>query len=106
MLATYARAIQTRDTSLIRRVFPNAGNELMTRWQGMFDDARSAIQMTGGTVEILDTPRDVAGARVNARARYTARFSSRRARSDQTFPVAFDAVLQRDAGTWRIASIR
>ena len=106
VLRTYARAIQTRDTSLIRRVFPNAGGELMTRWQTTFDDARAAIQMTGEAIEILDTPRDAAGAQVHARARYMARFSSRAARSDQTFPVAFDAVLERQAGTWRITSIR
>jgi len=106
VLATYARAIQTRDTSLIRRVFPNAGSELMTRWQTMFDDARGPIQMTGASVEILDAPRDAAGSQVRAHARYAARFASRAARSDQSFPVAFTAVLQREAGTWRITSIR
>jgi len=106
VIATYARAIQTRDTSLIRRVFPNAGNELMTRWQTTFDDARGAIQMTGASVQILDTPRDAAGSQVRAHAKYTARFASKAARSDQSFPVEYTAVLQRDGGTWRITSIR
>jgi eukaryotic-like serine/threonine-protein kinase len=106
LLAAYARAIETRDTSLIRRVFPNAGDALMTRWQTTFDDARSNIQMSAGTIELLDPPRDVSGTQVRARASYSARFSSRAARSDQSFPVTFTAVLQRDGGTWRITSIR
>jgi serine/threonine-protein kinase len=106
VLAVYARAIQERDTSLIRRVFPNAGSELMTRWQTTFDDARGPIAMNGGAVEILDTPRDAVGSQVQVRARYSARFSSKAARSDQSFPVSFVAVVQRDAGAWHIAAIR
>jgi serine/threonine-protein kinase len=106
VLAVYVRAIQERDTSLIRRVFPNAGSELMTRWQTTFDDARGPIAMSSGTVDILDTPRDVAGSQVQVRARYSARFSSKAARSDQSFPVSFVAVVQRDAGGWHIVSIR
>jgi len=57
-------------------------------------------------VDILDSPRDAVGAQVQVRARYSARFSSRAARSDQTFPVSFIAIVQRDAGGWHIASIR
>jgi serine/threonine-protein kinase len=106
VLAVYARAIQERDTSFIRRVFPNAGNELMTRWQTTFDDARGPIAMNSGAVEILDTPRDVVGSQVTVRARYSARFSSKAARSDQSFPVSFTAVVQRDAGVWHIIAIR
>jgi len=106
VMAVYARAIEERDTSLIRRVFPNAGSQLMTRWQTTFDDARGPIAMSGGTVEILDPPRDAAGSQVQVRARYSARFSSKAARSDQSFPVNFIAVVQRDAGGWHIASIR
>jgi hypothetical protein len=106
VIATYARAIQTRDTSLIRRVYPNADAQLMRRWQTTFDDARGPIQLTGGSVEILDTPRDAAGAQVQTRAKYSARFASRAARSDQSFPVTFTAIVQREGGTWRITSIR
>ena len=106
LLAAYARAIETRDTSLIRRVFPNAGEALMTRWQTTFDDARSNIQMSAGSIQLLDPPRDVPGTQVRAQASYTARFASRAARKDQSFPVNFIAVLQRDGGTWRIVSIR
>jgi len=106
VLASYARAIEQRDTSLIRRVFPSAGSEVMTRWQTTFDDARGPISMSGGTVEILDTPRDAVGTQVPVRARYSARFSSKAARSEQSFPVAFTAVVQRDSGGWHIASIR
>jgi len=102
----YVRAIQERDTSLIRRVFPNAGSQLMTRWQTTFDDARGPIAMNGGAVNILDTPREVVGSQVQVQARYSARFSSKAARSDQSFPVSFVAVVQRDAGGWHIANIR
>jgi hypothetical protein len=106
VLSTYAHAIELRDTSQIRRVFPNAGSELLKRWQTTFDDARGAIRMTGGAVELLDTPRDAAGAQVRVRAQYSARFSSRAARSDQSFPVTFTAVVQHDGGVWQIASIQ
>ena len=106
VMGVYARAIEERDTLLIRRVFPNAGSQLMTRWQTTFDDARGPIAMSGGTVEILDPPRDAPGSQVQVRARYSARFSSKAARSDQSFPVNFIAVVQRDAGGWHIASIR
>jgi hypothetical protein len=106
VLATYAHAIELRDTSQIRRVFPNAASELLKRWQTTFDDARGAIRMSGGAVEILDTPRDGAGAQVRVRAQYSARFSSRAARSDQSFPVTFTAVVQHDGGAWRITSIQ
>jgi serine/threonine-protein kinase len=106
VLATYAHAIELRDTSLIRRVFPNAGYELLTRWQTTFDDARGPITMNDTGIEIVDTPQDVPGSQVHVRAKYAARFSSRAARSDQTFPVAFTAVLQREGGAWRITSIR
>jgi len=106
VLGAYARAIEQRDTALIRRVFPNAGYELLTRWQTTFDDARGGIAMNDADIEIVDTPHDVPGAQVHVRAKYSARFSSRAARSDQTFPVVFTAVLQRDGGAWRITSIR
>ena len=106
VLSTYVHAIELRDTSQIRRVFPNAGSDLMKRWQTTFEDARGPIQMTGGAIDVIDTPRDVAGAQVRARAQYAARFSSRAARSDQSFPVAFTAVVQHDGGVWRITSIQ
>ena len=106
VVAVYVRAIEERDTSLIRRVFPNAGSQLITRWQTTFDDARGPIAMSGGAVNILDTPREVVGSQVQVQARYSARFSSKAARSDQSLPVSFVAVVQRDTGGWHIASIR
>jgi serine/threonine-protein kinase len=106
VLSSYVRAIEQRDTSLIRRVFPNAGNEVMTRWQTTFDDARGPITMSGGSVDILDAPRDAVGSQVQVRARYSAHLASKAARSEQSFPVAFTAVVQRDPGGWHIATIR
>jgi len=106
LLASYVRAIEQRDTLLIRRVFPTASDELMTRWQTTFDDARGPITMSGGAVDIVDTPRDAIGTQVQVRAKYSARFSSKAARSEQSFPVSFTAYVQRDTGGWHIASIR
>ena len=106
VLASYVRAIEQRDTSLIRRVFPNAGGEVMSRWQTTFDDARGPISMSGGNIDILDTPRDTVGSQVQVRARYAARFSSKAARSEQSFPVVFTAFVQRDPAGWHIAGIR
>jgi serine/threonine-protein kinase len=106
VLASYVRAIEQRDTSAIRRVFPNAGTVVMSRWQTTFDDARGPINMSGGTVNIVDTPRDAVGSQVQVRAQYSARFSSKAARSDQSFDVRFTAVVQRDPTGWHIAGIR
>ena len=106
VLATYVRAIEQRDTSVIRRVFPSAGGELMTRWQTTFDDARGPITMSGGAIDIVDIPRDAIGTQVQVRARYSTRFSSKAARSEQSFPVSFTAYVQRDAGGWHITNIR
>jgi hypothetical protein len=106
VVATYLRAIQARDTSLMRRVYPNADAQHMKRWQTTFDDARGPIQVTGSAPQIAGTPRDAAGAQVEASVKNSVRFSSKAARADLTIPVTFIAVLQRDGGTWRITSIR
>ena len=65
-----------------------------------------ALSFLVATSLAVDPPRDAAGSQVQVRARYSARFSSKAARSDQSFPVNFIAVVQRDAGGWHIASIR
>ena len=106
VLTTFVRAIEAKDTTLIRRVFPTASSVVMTRWQTTFNDARGPIRLTGDAAQITDTPRDAAGAQVHARANYSARFSSRSGRADVTFPVPIIAVLQRDGGTWRIVSMQ
>ena len=103
VLTSYVGAIQARDTSRIRRVFPTATDGLMTRLQTMFNDARSAIQLTGA-FELLDTPREAAGSQVRARYRGRINFLTRGAPVGQ--PVDFLLTLQRDGGTWRIVNIR
>jgi hypothetical protein len=106
VLGTYVRGIQSRDTSLIRRAFPSIGGDVLRRWQSTFEDARGDIRVTGSS-QILDTPRDAAGAQVRAAVRYSASFASRAARADQSFPVTFTATLLRGPdGTWRIVSLR
>lgn len=104
VLATYARAIQSRDTSLIRRVFPTVADAFLTRWQQTFKEATGPIQLTTGTIEVLDVPRDVAGAQV--RATYAGRLEFRVGRSDQGGPYTFTATLQREGGTWKITTLR
>jgi hypothetical protein len=104
VLATYARAIQSRDTSLIRRVFPTVADAFLTRWQQTFREATGPIQVTTGTIDVLDVPRDVAGAQV--RATYAGRLEFRVGRSDQGGPYTFTATLQRDGGTWKITTLR
>jgi serine/threonine-protein kinase len=104
VLATYARAIQSRDTSLIRRVFPTVADAFLTRWQQTFKEATGPIQVTTGTIQVLDVPRDVAGAQV--RATYAGRLEFRVGRSDQGGPYTFTATLQREGGTWKITTLR
>ena len=103
VLTSYVAAIQARDTSRIRRVFPTATSDLMRGLQSMFTDARSAIQMTG-TPELLDTPREAAGSQVRARYRGRINFSTRGPPVEQTVDFLF--TLRRDGASWRIVSVR
>ena len=103
VLTSYVAAIQARDTSRIRRVFPTAPDGLLTRLQTMFNDARSAIQMTGA-FDILDTPREAAGSQARARYRGKINFPTRGAPVEQ--PMDFLVTLQRDGGAWRIVNLR
>jgi hypothetical protein len=106
VFATYVSAIERRDTSLIRRIYPNADAQSMKSWQALFNDARGPIQVVGRPPDIVGTPRDADGSQVQARARYSVRFVPPGSRSQQASEVAFTAVVQRDGGAWRIASIR
>jgi serine/threonine-protein kinase len=106
VLARYSRGIETRDTALMRAVFPSAPGELLKNWQVTFDDARDGIQLSGPEIDILDTPRDVLGSQVRASGQRNAKFYSKRSRRDVELPTRFTAVLQRVANGWRIMSIR
>jgi uncharacterized protein YjdB len=106
VLARYTRGIETRDTSLIRSVFPSAPGDLLRNWQVTFNDARDGIQLRGAGVELLDSPRDVVGNQVRARGQFTAHFYSKDNRRDTQLNASFTAVVQRTAAGWRIVSIR
>jgi uncharacterized protein YjdB len=106
VLARYTRGIETRDTSLMRSVFPSAPGELLRNWQVTFNDARDGIQLRGAGVELLDSPRDAVGNQVRARGQFAAHFYSKDNRRDTQLNASFTAVVQRTTTGWRIVSIR
>jgi serine/threonine-protein kinase len=106
VIARYNRGIESRDTALMRSVFPAAPGELLKNWQLTFEDARDGIQLRGADGEILDTPRDVVGNQVRVTGMRIAHFYSKRNRREMDVPARFTAVVQRAASGWRIVSIR
>jgi hypothetical protein len=105
VLAAYTRGIETRDTSLMRSVFPSVPGDNLRNWQLIFDDARDGIQLRGAT-ELLDVPSDAVGTRVRARGQYTAQFNSSANRRATQFDASFTAVLELTPTGWRIISLR
>jgi hypothetical protein len=105
VLARYTRGIETRDTSLMRSVFPSAPGDKLRNWQLTFEDARDGIQMRGAA-ELLDVSSDAVGTQVRARGQYTALFYSKANRRPTQFDASFTAIVQRTANGWRIISLR
>jgi serine/threonine protein kinase len=100
LISSYGRAIEARDISAIRKIYPTITATQQRDWQQFF----GAVQSIRATLAI--TQLDISGATADARVSGTYRYENTSTRRSEEQPVSFHASLQRDGATWRIASIK
>jgi hypothetical protein len=99
VLEAYARAIESRDVSAIRRVYPGLTADQQRGFEQFFESARK-LNVTFRIASVEGTA-STAEARVSGSYAYES--SSGRAERQ---PVSFLATLRRDGGGWRLVSLR
>jgi serine/threonine-protein kinase len=95
----YARAIESRDVSAIRRVYPGLTSEQQRGFEQFFESARK-INVTFRVASVDGTP-STADVRVTGRYEY----ENSAGRSERT-PVGFAAALRKDGSAWRLVAVR
>jgi hypothetical protein len=95
----YARAIESRDVSAIRRVYPGLTADQQRGFEQFFESARK-INVTF-RVASVDGTASTADVRVTGRYEY----ESSAGRTERT-PVSFAAAVRRDGSTWRLVAVR
>jgi serine/threonine-protein kinase len=99
VLEAYARAIESRDVSAIRRVYPGLTSEQQRGFEQFFEAARKIdVSFRVASVEGTATSADV---RVTGRYEYEGS-----AGRTERQPVSFAATLRRDGGAWRLVAVR
>ena len=99
MFESYARAIESRDVSAIRRVYPGLTSEQQRGFEQFFESARR-INVTFRVASVEGT---AAAADVRVTGQYEYESSSGRAERQG---VSFAATLRREGGAWRLVSLR
>jgi hypothetical protein len=97
-VASYARAIASRDVSAIRRVYP----AMTSQQQRSFEQFFGAANDLRVTFRVTDL--SLSGSTADARVSGSYEWTSSRGAEQQ--PVSFIATLRKDAGTWRLLSVR
>jgi eukaryotic-like serine/threonine-protein kinase len=95
----YARAIESRDVSAIRRVYPGLTSDQQRGFEQFFEAARK-INVTFRVASVDGTP-SAADVRVTGRYEY----ESATGRAERQ-GVSFAATLRRDGAAWRLVSLR
>ena len=99
VLEAYARAIESRDVSAIRRVYPGLTADEQRRFEQFFESARK-IDVTFRVASVDGTP-STADVRVTGRYEYE-NSAGRAERSS----VAFTAAVRKDGSAWRLVAVR
>jgi serine/threonine-protein kinase len=97
-IASYARAIESRDITAIRRVYPAMSPQQQSSFEQFFQ-ATSELRVTFRVMSL-----SIAGS--TADARVTGTYEYRTARGEEQSAVAFDATLAKEADSWRLLSVR
>jgi hypothetical protein len=95
----YARAIESRDVSAIRRVYPGLTPEQQRGFEQFFESARK-INVTFRVASVDGSP-STADVRVTGRYEY----ENSAGRSERT-PVSFAAGVRKDGSAWRLVAVR
>ena len=98
-IEAYARAIESRDVSAIRRVYPGLTADQQRGFEQFFQAARKV----NVTLRVTNVDGSVSSA--DARVSGTYEYESTSGRTDRQ-PVSFAATLRRDGGVWRLVSLR
>jgi serine/threonine-protein kinase len=97
-VASYARAIESRDIAAIRRVYPAMTPQQQQSFEQFFDatsDLRVTFRVTGIAIAGSTADTQVSGT-------YAYQTSGRA----QQQPVSFSATLRKDGGVWRFVAVR
>jgi hypothetical protein len=100
VIESYGHAIEARDLSAIRKLYPGITAAQQRDWQQFF----SAVQNV--RVSLAITQLDIAGATADARITGTYRYENTTTRRLEEQPVSFRASLERDSALWRLTTIR
>jgi serine/threonine-protein kinase len=99
VIDAYARAIESRDIAELRRVYPAITGDQASGFSEFFKSTRAlraALAVKSSRVE---------GNRGTAHVTGTYEFTTSAGRNQQQ-PVAFDADLRREGGSWKLVAIR
>jgi eukaryotic-like serine/threonine-protein kinase len=99
VIEAYARAIESRDVSAIRRVYPGLTADQQRGFEQFFESARK-IDVTF-RVASVDGTASTADVRVTGRYEY----ENSAGRTERT-PVSFAAAVRRDGSAWRLVAVR
>ena len=97
-VASYARAIGSRDVNEIRRVYPRMTATQEANWKAFF----SAIRSINADFDIASL--DVSGSSATAQLTGTYDYVTTAGRNEHT-PITVRATLQKDAGAWKISRV-
>jgi serine/threonine-protein kinase len=99
IVASYARAIESRDIGAVRRAYPGISADQARGFEQFFRSTRS-INVTFNVVG-LDTSGNTAEARLVGTYDYTSTDGR-----TQRQPVSFSASFRRDGSDWQLRSVR
>jgi len=100
VIADYARAVESRDLSEVRRAYPGLTTAQQQGWKDLFQSARklkasltvTAVKVVGTTAEAI-----VSG---------VYEYENVRTSRTERLPVTFRAILIAEPGGWRLATVR
>jgi len=95
----YARAIESRDISAIRRVYPGLTSDQQRNFEQFFQSARN-INVTFRVANV-----EASGSSADARLVGTYEYVTSAGKTERQ-PVSFAATLRHDGNTWRLVSVR
>jgi hypothetical protein len=98
-VAAYARAIESRDVSAVRRAYPDITADQASGFEQFFGTIRSLrANLSAGTI-------DVSGSTAEAKLAGEYDYVTNAGKSERQ-PVSFQATFRRDGGVWKLASVR
>ena len=100
MIADYARALESRDLSEVRRAYPGITSAQQQGWRDLFQSARklkasltvTAVKVVGATAEAIVTG--------------VYEYDNARTGRTERLPVTFRAILVAEPEGWRLATVR